>query len=449
MSASSTEHSQERRVCKIPALLVLLWATPVWAEAGDHIHVGQSEIIPSVQVATEYQTNPYLEEGTADDPLNPGTSLKLRPQLQWNYNTNDLKLNTGFGWGMRQYLSSDLAGLNYYSDFDTLVQANVLPDSNVGFKLTENLRNRARAADVGNEEKLAEADVIGATEANMRRLTNETLALVAWHPGGALTADVGGHFLLDRYTFPERSVPEGEQADNEKLAFGPNVEIQWRFFPKTSLVFDASLEKFDWTPNVRVSDAEGSSATAKADGLGLQGSLGVRGRVTDKVSVNLMGGYGYISYNEDTIQSTTGISADELAAVGTDLKGLDGLIAIGEMVYTPSENHSVTLGARKEFADTYFTNYLDYVNLYGRYQGKFFDRLGVVGEVAFRMEDYVGTTNREDNFLRTRLDLAWRTTTFLDLGAGVIYTGRTNTDGSNDSINYRNVLAVFGATVTY
>lgn len=430
-------------------LVLLLGAGPAWAEAGDHVHLGQSELIPSVQLATEYQTNPYLEEGTSGDPLDPGASLKIRPGLQINYSTNDIKFNGGFGWGMRQYLTPGLSGLNYYTDFDTLINLTALPEANIGFKLTEDVRNRARAADVGNEEKLAEADVVGATEANLRRFTNETLALVAWHPGGALTADVGGHVLFDRYTFPYDSVPEGQPLASQKVGFGPDVEVQWRFFPKTSLVVDAQLEKFNWTPNVRTSGADGDKVSGKADGLQVQGTLGVRGRVTEKVTVNVMGGYGHITYNEDSVSSNPSAGSLDITAVGQDLKGLDGLIAVGEGSYSPSENHSLTLGVRKEFADSYFTNYLDYLNLYGRYQGKFFDRLGVVGEVAFRMEDYVGTTNREDNFARARLDLAYRTTTFLDLGAGVIYTGRTNTDGTNPGIDYKNTLLVLGATLTY
>lgn len=430
-------------------LALFFAAGPAWAEAGDHVHLGQAELIPSVQLATEYQTNPYLEEGTATDPLDPGLSLKLRPNLQLNYSTNDLKLAAGAGWGMRQYLTPGLSGLNYYSDFDTLFNMNALPESNVGFKLTEDLRNRARASDVGNEEKLAEADVIGATEANLKRLTNQTLAMIAWHPGGALTLDVGGHFLLERYTFPYESVPDGQPLANQKLGYGPDLELQWRFFPKTAMVLTGQLEKFDWTPNVRVSGADGSKVTGKADGLSVQGLLGVRGRVTDKISVNVMGGYGHIRYDEDSVAGQEGAGSLDLTALGTDLTGLDGLIVVGEGSYTPTQDHAFTLGARKEFADSYFTNYLDYLNLYGRYQGKYFDRLGVVGEVAFRMEDYVGVTNREDNYLRARLDFAFRTTTFLDLGLGAIYSGRTNTDGTNPDVDYKNLLLVFGATFTY
>lgn len=426
-------------------LAALLGPSIAAAEPGDHINVGQAEITPTLQLAGEFQTNAYLEDGSAGNEADAGLALRVRPATQIAVSSNDLSLSAGAGWTIRQYLTPGMSNLNHYSDFDVLVGLNALPRSVVGFKLTEDLRNRSRAADVGNND---DPNALVPDDANLKRLSNQTLGQLAIHPGGALSVDVGGHFVYDRYTFPEGSVNEGESDANSKLGFGPDIGVQWRFFPKTAVVVDFTAESYNWTPNARTSST--GAVTGVPDGFMFQATGGLKGRITDKVQVALMAGYGQLSADETTVTATASgvtIDTDELAQ---DLKGFpDGLLALAELTYEPAKTQKISLGVRKEFSDVYFTNYVDYVNLFGRYEGRYFDKLRVLGELTFRTEDYVGDISRKDNYLRGRVDLGWQIATFLDLAGGVVYAGRTNTDGTAPQVNYDDVTVVFGATFTY
>ncbi len=425
-------------------LVALLAPGTAAAEPGDHITLGSAKIVPTLQAAGEFQTNAYLEEGGTGSEPDPGLALRIRPAGELNYGTEDLKLSLGAGWTMRQYLTQETQNLNRYGDFDVLLGMNILPDAVVGFKLSEDLRNRARAADVGNND---DPNAIVPTDSNLRRLSNKTLAMIAVHPGGALSVNVGGHVDVDRYAFPEASVEGDEPAANTKLGFGPNLNAQWRFFPKTAVVLDASAESYSWTPNARTDD--NGAVTGLPDGFQFRATTGIKGRVTDRVQVALMAGYGQLLADEQSvIDAATGTV--DTAGLAQDLKGFpDGLLAVAELTWAPTDNHALTGGVRKEFSDVYFTNYVNYLNFFGRYEGRYFDKLKVLGEMNFRTEDYVGDINRSDTFLRGRVDLAWELARFLDLGGGVIYASRTNVDGSSPGVDYQNLTAVFGATLTY
>lgn len=426
-------------------LAALLGPSIAAAEPGDHINIGQVELTPTLQVAGEFQTNAYLEEGGEGNEPDAGLALRVRPAAQMVVSNDDLSLSAGAGWTVRQYLTPGLSNLNHYADFDALVGLNALPRSVVGFKLTEDLRNRSRAADVGNND---DPNALVPDDANLRRLSNQTLAQLAIHPGGALSVDLGGHFVYDRYTFPAGSVNNGESDANAKIGFGPDIGVQWRFFPKTAIVLDVMAESYNWTPNARTSSD--GVVTGVPDGFLFQASTGLKGRITDKIQVALLAGYGQLNANEDTVTAdANGVSID-LDQVSQDLKGFpDGLLALGELTYEPGKNHKLTLGVRKEFSDVYFTNYVDYVNLFGRYEGRYFEKLRFLGEMTFRTEDYVGDITRKDNYLRGRVDIGWQLATFLDLAGGVVYASRNNTDGTAPQVNYDDVTVVFGATFTY
>ncbi len=430
--------------CLLPLAALLAPGTAA-AEAGDHINLGQAEIIPTVQAAGEFQTNAYLEEGGTGNEPDAGFALRLRPAGQLTLNGDDLKLSLGAGWTLRQYVTPGMSNLNRYGDFDVLLGLNALPSSVVGFKLTEDLRNRARAADVGTND---DPNALVPEDSNLKRLTNQTLAQVAIHPGGALAVNVGGHVILDRYTFPEGSV-DGTEADaNSKFGFGPDVNLQWRFFPKTAVVADFRAESYNWTPNARTSSA--GEVTGVPDGFHFRATTGLKGRITEKVQVALIAGYGQISTDEDSVTSESSSGTLDTSEIAQDLKGFpDGLIALAEVTYEASEDHKITAGVRKEFSDVYFTNFVDYVNVSARYEGRYFDKMRVLGEFTFRAEDYAGDVTRSDNYLRGRLDLGYQVATFLDLGGGLIYASRTNTDGSAPQVEYDDLTLVLGATFTY
>jgi len=413
------------------------------ADPGEHIHLGAAEITPSVQLATEISTNAYLEPGTTGNEPDLGVALRLHPELDAKISNDDLDFQLAAGWSPRYYMTSGMKNLNRFSDFNLLLGVDSGKNALIGFKGTEDLRNRARATDVGDNDN---PDANTPADSTIHRLYNKSIAQISVHPGGALSVDAGGHFIYDRYTFPSSAIVGGEDDSNYKVSYGPDLDLQWNFFPKTAVVLDGYLDIYDWSPNTRV-DSDGST-TGLPDGNQWRLTAGIKGRVTDTLLLSLMAGYGQLVPNLDSVTAES--ASVDTAALAQSLKGFPGgLIGIAEISYQPSANHTLTLGARREFTDVYFTNFVEYGSFSGRYQGRYFDRLKTLAELTFRMENYVGEVTRNDNYLRGRLDLAWQLTPYLDLGAGAIYSKRANVDGTAPNVEYSDVSVLIGATLLY
>lgn len=436
--------------------LVALMSLPAAADPGDHVRLGSSgELIPTLQTAIEYQTNPYLEEGGEGAEPDPGVALRVTPRVDLNLSTEELNLSLSSAFGIRQYFNPLLAPLNRYSDVDLALGVNLLPHGAVGLKLQDDLSNRSRAAEI-NADAALEAGTLP-DSANINHLSNTSLAQVSIHPGTALTVDVGAHVLLDGYRIPEGIISATSVQTNQKIGFGPDLDVNWRFFPKTAIVADGSMEFFNWRENLIETggNSELGDYVGKPDGWSARMAAGLRGRLTEKTLIGLLVGYGGINYDPDSVAE--GASGSEAAAEldGTsagydlDLKGAGGILAIAEGSWTPSENHNFTLGVRHDFSDVYFTNYVNYFNVFARYQGRYFERLGVQTDLTWRLENYRGEVTRDDAYVRGRLDLAWRTLSWMDIGAGMIWSHRGNRDGDHPEVDYSNLAIIGGVTLTY
>lgn len=447
-------HVREARFRRVDAVvgggMTLLLASVAHAEPGGHIHLGNStEIAPSLQVAGEYHSNPYLTEDSEQDPATPGGALAVAPSVVVSVDTPDLALQFAGGLIIRKYFAEALTPLDRYSDYSLTLNADVLPQSKIGVHVDEKLVNRSRAIEVDEETADEPADL------NLVHLSNLTRVQLAIHPGGALSVDVGGHFSSDTYKTPEDADTDFLDRKNGRLGYGPDLDADWRFFPRTAVVLDAYADFFDWQRNIL--DFGSGNYLSKPDGMELHTLLGVRGQLTDKVVVGVLAGYGQISNDTSSVTDFTSagpIDAATLAGLVADaeldLSGFPGgLLVTVEGAWSPAENHTLTLGFRRDFDDVSFTNYVAYNNVIGRYQGLLADRFSVLGEVLLRLESYEGAVVRDDSFFRGRLDLAFRTTSFLDLGAGVVYSTRKNTEGGYSDVDYKDVTATFGATFTY
>lgn len=425
------------------------------ASPGDHIHLGNLEIVPAVQVAGEFRSNPYYEEG-GDDPLDPGVNIWAHPTVDLNFDSTDFDFSAGVDYTARKYFTKKFNNLDRFTDFGLGFDADILPMSVVGLNIEDRLRNRARAADVDVED----VTVDPVEDANVRRLSNELLAQLAFRPGDVLQIDAGGHFDVDRYRMPEGSQDAGQSNANNRVAYGPDVGVQWRFFPRTAIVADFMLEKYDWADNLVVGAGTTASAgtgefTGLPDGTIWQANAGLRGRVTEKLLVAVLLGYGSLTTDDDSVAADgADVDASELDAVasgyGVDLQGFpDGLLANVELGYSPVDSQTVTVGFSRDFQPVYFTNYVAYSHFFGRYNGRFYDRLAVGLEGGFRLENYAGEVTRTDGHARARLDLAYRVADFLDVGSAVGWSRRTSIGDEYGEIEYDDVTVQLGVTATY
>ena len=108
-------------------IVYLLPSAQAAAAPGDHIHTGNVEIVPAIQVAGEYRSNPYYEEGGTTSPRNPGFNIWAHPTLDLNLDATDLKLQLGAGYTARKYLTPGLTNLDRFTDVNFSLGAQVLP----------------------------------------------------------------------------------------------------------------------------------------------------------------------------------------------------------------------------------------------------------------------------------------------------------------------------------
>jgi hypothetical protein len=418
------------------------------AKAGDHIRAGNTTITPVLGIQTLTRSNVYLAEGTTTGPsgevvgapIERGTATRVSPGLSIVNNGKNVILDFGAEYSAIKFFEESHTNLDRFNDVDLRAGLVLLPESMVGVKLNERFHITGRES---------EADY--ATSAYITHTMNDSGVRISIHPGSALEVDLGGNFTYDAYDVSAQSTLDGSPALNNRLGYGPGVDLKWHFFPKTAIVASYSMAWFDWDDNVVDARGDGISAEDVGDSLAIpdgklwRATMGLRGRLSEKVVVGLVAGYGQMDYDE----SSVGGGAED-ASYAQDLTGFpEGVIGVFEIGWEPSTRHSLTMGYRKAFQDVYFTNYVGFHNAFIRYEGTFADRVGLSLNSGYRFEDYVGEISRQDHLLNAGIDFAYKATPFLDVGLGGGWTQRASADGNNAAIEYDDTVIRAGLTLTY
>jgi hypothetical protein len=396
----------------------------VFAQPGDHVRIGDAELVPQLVVGTQYRTNVYLMEEDEE----AGLALILQPSADGQ----DVKLDLGAGYAMRKYLESDLGNLDRFRDGNFDFELGLLPNSLIGFDLDERFVSSSRESEAWYSD----------SSALITHLRNDLSGALAFHPGGALEAQLGGHFVFDDYNVPADANVENDPNYNARLAYGPAAHFKWRFFPRTAVLIDAGMDWFKWNNNlVNIQSNAGQNTTEFGDFLGLpDGTLltvsgGLRGRFTERVAVGLVVGYNQAVYDEQTViddGADDGASSEDLDASGAgfdaDSTGLDNLMASTSLEYSVSETHRIALGYDRALQDSYFTNYMVHNYLYLRYNVLLGTRFGVGAEGGYRYETFRGEVSRNDHVIRARLNSTYAANEWLAVGAGFWWDRRASAD---------------------
>ena len=417
------------------------------AQPGDHVRIGDAELVPKVILGSHYRTNAYLMESNEE----AGVALMLVPSAELKLDGQDVKLDLGAGYQLRKYMSSQLSNLDRFRDGNFKIDLGLMPKSIIGFDLQENFRSSSRESEAWYSE----------TTALITHLRNDLSGAVAFHPGGALEADAGGHFSFDDYNVPAGANIDNNANYNSRLGYGPAASFKWRFFPRTAVLLNASMDWFKWNNNlVNIQSGAGQTTTEYGSYLGLpDGTLltvsgGLRGRFTERVAIGLVLGYNKAIYDEQTVIDD-GLNEPEAAGdidvssgFGTDSTGLDNLLASASIEYSLSETHRVVLGYDRGIEDSYFTNYVLHNYMFLRYHVLLGTRLGVGAEGGLSLEGFRGEVARDDVVVRARLNGTYAANEWLAVGTGVWWDRRVSADGIA-AIEYDDVQVNLNLTFTY
>lgn len=434
-----------RAVVATIVLAGALMASEAHAQPGEHIRAGQALITPKVSLGVEYSTNVYHSE---DSPIG-GTSLRFAPGLEIGGEGPSLAVTFNGEYELHKYFQPALVNLDRYDDFQLGLKVDALKDRTIGFRFDDTAGQRNYPAEATFAERPYEA-----------QLRNDMHGAIAIRPGAAIEVAVGGKWAFSAFRVASGDTA-AERLFNRQNAYGPELNAQWNFFPRTALVLEGSYEWHEWSENW-IGGFSSSSASPNDIGsyLGVPDSTqlrvlaGMRGRVTQKLVLVAEAGYGSGNYDEqsvlDAASGTTDADPSETdpttAGFAADITGLDRLLVDLQARYEPDKNNSFILGYQKDFRDAFFTNYNAFHYGYGRLNNRFNERFGLVGELGARAERYRGEVERNDVFLNAQGDFSYYLQDWATVSAGAAWTQR----GSSDpQVNYNDITFRLLTNIVY
>lgn len=406
------------RVTSGLCLLGLCSSASAQAGPGDHVRAGGAEFTPSVSFLTEWRSNVYLMESSELSGLN----IQVVPKIGLKFSGTDMTLALDGQYRARFYTASKLRNLNDFSEADVKLDIDIGKSSIVGFKIDDGFSIKTQATEASYAKR-----------ALTTILQNDAAGAITLRPGGALSFDLGGRFSYQNiFTPSEASLANPNANLNSKTHFGPSARMKWAFFPKTAFVVNYAYSIFDWSQNLVVAKGDNTGTDTIGDWLAIPDGTshrawgGLLGRFTNRLILNLSGGYARFMYDEASVVNyagKVGLGAGnaeldaESVGFGADATGLpDALLIVAELEWSPSIASMFTAGYRKDISDSWFTNYVAYHYAFLRYKGLLGSRLGIEGEFGMRSEKYVGEVNRTDQLLRTEGGVAYKASRFMQVG---------------------------------
>ena len=449
------------------ALLAAGLPIPAHAGPGDHIRTGDAVITPSVMTGIEAHSNLYLADGGGQSPEVSAMAWVLRPRVQMDLNARTVVFNLGAGYGMKAFIDfypeDDFhpENANRFSDLDADMSLVLFPQSKVGVKLVDRLQNESLAAELPTSA--------GSGTANVVHTKNDLTGGVVLRPGSALAFDLLGQFGLDSYVIPLELTTEDNASFNGRTQYGPAVNGTWKFLPKTSMIASFSYNFLRWDNNLIEAlgpDVEGSSIGSyigKPDADAWRLSAGVTGQFTQKLAASAQLGFGMMLYDEQSVLDDPradflGGSSNELNRVGdetfaTDTSIGDGVLVNLQVSYAPRRGHTLTAGYRKDFQDVMFSNYVAYNHVFLRYEGTIQNRVGIGGEMSYRLDSFHGEVARNDQNILAAVNASYKLTPYLSAGASGSWSRRAcaakDCDGTFYSTQYDDFSGTVGATFAY
>ncbi len=373
------------------------------AAPGEHIRTGDAVITPHVSLGLEYYTNPYHSEATG--PGSSATGLNLSPGLDIRLGGEDVDFDFGGLYDLRKFVGDQDKGLDRFSDFSIKADLNANKQGVVGLRLHE-----------GAGLKNQPADAAGSDNPFLTQTRNQTTGAVVVRPGPAFELNAGGLFEVDDYAFVPGGTTAGNRTFNTRLGYGPRGGLAWKFLPKTALAVDAEYKLQSWSNQVLVSPTQNveypSSSYLRVTG-------GMRGRVTDKLTVALSAGYGTAAFDATSVSDPT---------FAPNATGLQKLLVDLVWRYELSDDDRFAVGFQRDVNPSYFTAFMATNKGFVTADARFTDRFGLNGEFNVRGEAFKGQVERTDLVLDAKGAATYYAQDYASVSLGAQWVERSSTD---------------------
>lgn len=413
---------QPNGLLKALALAGVLGSAAASAAPGDHIRSGNLTVTPSVRLGFDYRSNAFR---AATDPQGTGGAV-IAPGVKAHLKEKEVDFNLGASYSIQKYLF--LGGVDDTGARRQLISNldrfnNIQLDSGlkvksqpVGATLGYNLVLRNNPSDI-------DLDSDDPYTTQFRNAVNAGLDI---SPGAALTITPGFAYTWTQYFVPSNDAVR--EAFNTKSAYRPRINLSYRFLPRTAFVSSVSYTLNRWKDNAP--EVDGATLPVNDSGLG-RAEVGVRGRLTERLKVVLSAGSGFGKFSD-----------------GLSLNPLTGLVAVVAGTYNVMPNHSVNLGFRKSFFDSFFTNSVSVASIQGGWNGKYGEKLNSSLSLGTRFETYDGPITRNDQVTRLNANLGYNFTNWAQANVGGGWLQRRS-DPDHPEVEYDDVNVRLNAVFTY
>ncbi len=449
-------------------LVGLSWSvTGAQAAPGEGVKVGEhTTLTPSLDLGVEFSSNPFLsvgaiQSGRRRDEVQPAFNFLLSPAFLVKVKAPKVAFTFDGRYSLRKFFEQEVAErLDRFTDFKIKSRLDVLPQSVVGFYVGDTATFINRASD----NPFAENSLV-------TQFRNDAAAGLVVRPGPDFDITAGFNWGYHNYQLPGFSDPQ--RPFNKRNTYSPSLEVQWRFFPRTAFVFDASVDlnrwQLNWVPTGQQLPADGTNFVTFGQFLALPDSdfvkllTGIRGRFTKHFVLTAQIGYGGGFYKEQTVidaASDPGLAGELDPAVveeggsgfGRDVAGIDSLLAVVRTTVDLGFSQQKTFGQRvnflyrKDFQDSFFTNYVHQHNLTIGLDSLFGRFVETSLDFGVRFEKYRGESDRNDIFLTAGGYVRVKPAGWLDVDVVGRWGQRAS---SQQTVQYDNVQAAITLRVKY
>jgi hypothetical protein len=311
-------------------------------------------------------------------------------------------------------ISAQISNLDRFNDFNFGAKLQALRDRAVGVHLADRalLRNNPNDTDIESDDPYA------------TQIQNVLSGGLDIRPGPALELGLSGNWSHTAFFVPTNE--QRREVFNVRDRVGPELNVKWLFFPRTAFVFNASYNTVLW----RDADPDVAGGTITVpNSQAVKIDTGIQGRLTEKLRLLARVGFGAQIFQE-----------------GANLTPGNGLLFTLQGDYDVAEAHTVTLGYRKNFTESFFTNSVALNALYGRWKGSYANRVTTNLELGTRFESYNGSTERNDVVTQLNAGFDVKVQPWASVGLEGGWLQRRSTD---DLVEYDDVRGLLGARFYY
>ena len=411
------------------ALAMLIASGAAVADPGDHIRIGDATITPSLALGLEYRTNPLRLEANAVD----GVNMRITPRLEALLESREVDFQLGGEYNVIKFFSERLVALDRFNQFNIDASLDVLKDQVIGFRFSDQ---------VGLDNNTS-GSLLGSYHTQFR---NRFDGMGVVRVGPTLSFTLGGFYKIDSYRVPQVGSSLDLRPYNYKDSYGPTWSADWTFFPRTAVVYEGSYSLQRWGANCLATGNPNRPPVALPDNNHLKMQAGLRGRITERMTLVVTGGYGAGNYLEDSVENCEPANA---GAYAQDVKGIDHLLMTSQLQYDFGVGQRVAVGYRKDFVDSWFTNYTGINELYGTYTGRIGSRIGLSAGTRVRFENHFGQVTRADIRLGADGDVTYNFQDYASVTTGVSWIQRSTAQPADASVEFDDVNIHLLGTFTY